>query len=98
MTPWEQRLQVVRGFLILLVVLICAFLWCSLLSFDPADRHFVFCDSHHRDHVLRRLPAKALGVEDLTGLAVWPVGLVPQQLPLPFCFAEGQIVNELTRV
>jgi len=37
MKQWEQRLQVVRGFLVLLVVLVCAFLWCSLLSFDPAD-------------------------------------------------------------
>jgi hypothetical protein len=60
-----------------------------LVSFDPADRHFVFCDSRDHDDVLRRLPAKALGVEDLTGLAVWPIGLEPQQLPLPLCFAVG---------
>ena len=60
-----------------------------LVSFDPVERHFVFCDSHDHDDVLRRLPAKTLGAEDLTGLAVWPIGLKPQQLPLPLCFAEG---------
>ena len=30
-----------------------------------------------------------LEVEDLTGLATCPAGLLPQQLPLPLCFVEG---------
>jgi hypothetical protein len=60
-----------------------------LVHFDPVDRHFVFYDSEDRDDEIRRLPAKALDVEDLTGLAEWPIGLGLQQLPLPLCFAEG---------
>jgi hypothetical protein len=64
---------------------------------DPTDRHFVFYDPNTRDE-LRRLPAKALDVTDLTGLAEWPVGLGLQRLPLPLRFAEGQFVNEQTGV
>jgi hypothetical protein len=60
-----------------------------LVRFDPADRHFVFLDSEDTDEEIRRLPAKTLDVEDLTGLAEWPIGLGLQQLPLPLCFAEG---------
>ena len=37
MTRMEQRLQVVRGCLILLAVFVCAFLWLAILSFDPSD-------------------------------------------------------------
>ncbi len=55
-----------------------------LIRFDPADRHFVFYDPKQPDHELRRRPARNLEVEDLTGLATWPDGLLPQQLPLPF--------------
>jgi transposase InsO family protein len=65
-----------------------------LVSFDPADRHFVFQDCDDPDQVLRRLPAKALEVEDLTGIAAWPFGLGVQQLSLPLPFAKGYIVNE----
>ena len=60
-----------------------------LVRFDPTDRHFVFLDSEDPGKELRRLPAKALDVEDLTGLAEWPIGLGLQQLPLPLCFIEG---------
>lgn len=52
--------------------------------FDPADRHFVFYDPDHPDDQIGRRPARNLEVEDLTGLATWPDGLLPQQLPLPF--------------
>jgi DNA segregation ATPase FtsK/SpoIIIE, S-DNA-T family len=37
MTRMEQRLQVIRGCAILLAVIVCAFLWLSILSFDPLD-------------------------------------------------------------
>jgi hypothetical protein len=38
----EYRWQVVRGCVILLAIIICAFLWISVLSFDPLD-----CPSPH---------------------------------------------------
>jgi transposase InsO family protein len=68
-----------------------------LVRFDPTDRHFVFYlpDSEQEDldqetrREIGRRPARNLEVEDLTGLATWPAGLVPQQLPLPLCFVEG---------
>jgi len=66
-----------------------------VVRFDPADRHFVFYlpDSEQDDleelQEIGRRPARNLEVEDLTGLATWPVGLVPQQLPLPLCSVEG---------
>ena len=60
-----------------------------LVKFDPADRHFVFCDADKPEHEIRRRPARNLEFEDLTGLAAWPVGLVPQQLPLPLLMPEG---------
>jgi hypothetical protein len=68
-----------------------------LVRFDPSDRCFVFylpqstqTDSQHKlPREIRRRPARNLEVDDLTGLATWPAGLVPQQLPLPYCFAEG---------
>ena len=37
MTQLEQRLQVIRGFLVLFAVLVCAFLWVALLSYSPLD-------------------------------------------------------------
>ena len=67
------------------------------VRFDPADRHFVFyipkpekdkLDQEELQEIGRR-PARNLEVEDLTGLATWPAGLVPQQLPLSLCFVEG---------
>lgn len=55
------------------------------IRFDPADRHFVFyADPDQFDHAIGRRPARYLSVEELTGLATWPAGLLPQQLPLPF--------------
>jgi transposase InsO family protein len=68
-----------------------------VVRFDPADRHFVFYlpDPEQDDpepealQEIGRRPARHLEVEDLTGLATWPDGLVPQQLPLPLCFVEG---------
>jgi len=68
-----------------------------VVRFDPTDRHFVFHlpDPDQDDLELTNLPeigrrpARYLEVEDLTGLATWPDGLLPQQLPLPLCFEEG---------
>jgi hypothetical protein len=60
-----------------------------LVRFDPADRHFVFYDVNDSEKEIKRLPARDLDVTDLTGLATWPIGLGPQQLPLPLPFFEG---------
>jgi len=68
-----------------------------LVRFDPADRHFVFhLPDPEQDDLepkdlpeIGRRPARNLEVEDLTGLATWPDGLLPQQLPLPLCYVEG---------
>lgn len=54
-----------------------------LVRFDPTDRHFVFYAAHDPARELARRPARGLEVTDLTGIAPWPVGLGPQQLPLP---------------
>jgi transposase InsO family protein len=54
-----------------------------LIRFDPADRHFVFFDPDQPDIEIGRRPARNLTIEHLTGLAAWPQGLLPQQLPLP---------------
>jgi transposase InsO family protein len=59
-----------------------------LVRFDPTDRHFVFFAPDDLDEEIGRRPARDLGVADLTGLETWPVGLGPQQLPLPLVF-EG---------
>lgn len=67
------------------------------VRFDPIDRHFVFYlptseqDDQDRRELLevRRRPARNLEVEYMIGLAPWPDGLIPQQLPLPLCFVEG---------
>ena len=67
------------------------------VRFDPADRHFVFYwpkpeqvdQAQDALQEVGRRPARNLDVEDLTGLATWPDGLLPQQLPLPLCFVEG---------
>ncbi|MBC7222859.1 MAG: transposase [Anaerolineae bacterium] len=53
-----------------------------LVRFSPQERHFVFYEAETEQEI-KRLPAKGLDVPDLTGLAPWPVGLGPQQLPLP---------------
>lgn len=60
-----------------------------LVRFDPLDRHFVFFDKEDPDTEIRRRPARGLDVEDFTGLAVWPLGLGPQQLSLPLIMSVG---------
>ena len=61
----------------------------SILS----DRHFVFylptSDEYDAPQEIGRRPARYLELEDITGLAIWPADLLPQQLPLPFIFCEG---------
>jgi transposase InsO family protein len=85
-----------------------------LVRFDPADRHFVFYlpnsqqdeDNPEASPEIGRRPARNLQVEDLTGLASWPDGLVAQQLPLPLCFVgvnwqranRGQTLRVSTRI
>jgi len=63
-----------------------------LVRFDPADRHFVFldpdCSEEQEEKEIGRRPARDLNVADLTGLATWPAGLGPQQLPLPLPVSE----------
>lgn len=59
------------------------------VRFDPADRHFVFFARDEAQTELGRRPARDLEVADLTGIATWPEGLVPQQLPLPLCLPKG---------
>ena len=67
------------------------------VRFDPADRHFVFHlppseedDSRQEGPIeIGRRPARDLEVEDLMGIVPWPEGLIPQQLVLPLCLAEG---------
>ena len=67
------------------------------IRFDPADRHFLFYDDPDQpQQEIGRRPARNLEVEDLTGLATWPTGLLPQQLPLPFL--KGVIFKEQTGV
>jgi transposase InsO family protein len=62
---------------------------CQLLvRFDPKDRHFVFYEPSDPEEPIGRQPAKNLDVTDLTGLAQWPLGLGPQQLPLPLSIPE----------
>lgn len=60
-----------------------------VVRFDPADRHFVFYEADSPEKEIGRRPARGLGVADLTGLAAWPMGPGPQQLPLPLPIAEG---------
>ena len=60
-----------------------------LVRFDPTDRHFVFYATDEPQKELAHRPARGLEIEDLTGLALWPSGLGPQQLPLPFFQTEG---------
>lgn len=57
------------------------------VRFDPADRHFVFFAVGNPETEIGRRPAKGLDITSLTGLAPWPLGLGPQQLPLPI--SEG---------
>lgn len=59
------------------------------VRFDPTDRHFVFSEARASGKTIKRLPAKGLEISDLTGLAAWPTGLGPQQLPLPLLLTEG---------
>jgi hypothetical protein len=58
------------------------------VRFDPADRHFVFYAGQPLQEIRRR-PALALGVTDLTGIIALPSGPAPQQLPLPFPSLKG---------
>jgi len=68
-----------------------------VVRFDPTDRYFVFYLPHAQQdssdrtgwQEINRRPARDLEVEDITGLALWPKSLVPQQLVLPLCFVEG---------
>lgn len=60
-----------------------------LVRFDPADRHFVFSTVHEPDRQIARRPARGLELADITGLAEWPLGIGPQQLPLPWPKLEG---------
>jgi transposase InsO family protein len=55
-----------------------------LVRFAPTDRHFVFYDVRLPEKEIGRRPAQHLDVEDITGYATFPQGLLPQQLPLPF--------------
>jgi transposase InsO family protein len=59
------------------------------VTFDPADRHFIFADPADPHKEIGRQPARDLELSDLTGLAEWPTGLGPQQLPLPFPNDQG---------
>jgi hypothetical protein len=59
------------------------------IRFEPADRQLVFFEPDQPDQEICRRPARALEVEDLTGLALWPIDLGPQQLPLPLFTADG---------
>jgi len=59
------------------------------IYFDPTDRHFVFCTDSAHQVAIKRLPAKALDVENLTQLVVWPSGLVAQQFVLPLVWPHG---------
>lgn len=60
-----------------------------LVRFNPEDRHFVFYRPEAPEEEIGRRKARGLDVGDLTGLATWPEGLGPQQLPLPLIFTEG---------
>ena len=66
-----------------------------VVRFDPSARDFVFyLPKPEQENLMEQKeighrPARNLTVEDLTGLATWPAGLLPQQLPLPLCFVEG---------
>jgi transposase InsO family protein len=60
-----------------------------LVRFDPADRHFVFYSIDQPEVEIGRRPARNLELSDLTGIAFWPIGLGPQQLPLPLPFFQG---------
>jgi hypothetical protein len=60
-----------------------------LVRFDPNDRHFVFYQTNNPEEEIGRRPVVGLEVSDLTGLAEWPIGLGPQQLPLPLPIPEG---------
>lgn len=63
---------------------------CVCVRFDPSDRHFVFFDDlSNPDMIITRRPVRDLDIEDLTGFAVWPLGLGVQQLPLQLVFPEG---------
>lgn len=59
------------------------------IRFDPADRRLVFAEPDLPDKEICRRRVRGLEVEDLTGLALWPAVLGPQQLPLPLFTAEG---------
>lgn len=61
-----------------------AYAQCEVLvRFDPVDRHFVFYAANAPEQELVRRSARRLNVEDISGLATFPQGLLPQQIPLP---------------
>ena len=59
------------------------------VRFDPTERQFVFSETNASEKTIKRLLAKGLDVGNLTGLETWPIGLGPQQLPLPLFSTEG---------
>jgi hypothetical protein len=60
-----------------------------LVRFDPADRHFVFSLADEPVKEIGRRLVRKFASEDLTGTAVWPIGLGPQQLLLPLPIFQG---------
>jgi transposase InsO family protein len=58
------------------------------IRFDPTDRHLVFFEPDQPDKVICRWRVRGVEVEDLTGLALWPADLGPQQLLLPLFAPE----------
>jgi len=59
------------------------------IHFDPSDRHFVFSLCSAPEVPIKRLPAKCLDRNALTGREGWPVGPGAQQLSLPLFQEEG---------
>jgi hypothetical protein len=66
------------------------------VRFDPQDRHLVFSVLGLPEQVIRRCPVVGLDVADLTGFDVWPAGIGPQQLPLPYLFDNrGKLLKSI---
>ncbi len=59
------------------------------IRFDPVDRYLVFYDAQQPDDEICRRSTRSLQVNDLTGLALCPAELGPQQLPLPLFMTKG---------
>jgi hypothetical protein len=60
-----------------------------VIRFDPEGRSFVFHSVDAPEVEVARRPARDLDVEDITGLASWPLGPGIQQLPLPLPLLKG---------